>query len=127
VAGYKLFFVSAQGKFWICSMVHTEKSIMDITLDDLYANYRKKSCQKGCGVYCAVSTSLVVQQPVRVLGSEIMSRARRIAMAAGRSLMPRLGKARSGALVDPEKAQQMNGHSDPRPSADQDINTRKAA
>ena len=41
-AGYKLFFVSAQGKFWICSMVHTEKHIMDITLDDLYANNRKK-------------------------------------------------------------------------------------
>jgi MoaA/NifB/PqqE/SkfB family radical SAM enzyme len=45
VAGYKLFFVSAQGKFWICSMVHTDKHIMDVTLDDLYANYRKKSCQ----------------------------------------------------------------------------------
>ena len=64
VAGYKLFFVSAQGKFWICSMVHTEKHIMDVTLDDLYANYRKKSCQEGCGVYCAVSASLLVQKPV---------------------------------------------------------------
>src|SRR5439155_22157208 len=57
MAGYKLFFVSAQGKFWICSMVHTNKDIMDVTLDDLYANYRKKSCQEGCGVYCAVSAS----------------------------------------------------------------------
>jgi hypothetical protein len=42
MAGYKLFFVSAQGKFLICSMVHTDKQIMDVTLDDLYANYRKK-------------------------------------------------------------------------------------
>ncbi len=70
MAGYKLFFVSAQGKFWICSMVHTDKHIMDVTLDDLYANYRKKSCQKGCGVYCAVSASLLVEKPAQVLGKE---------------------------------------------------------
>jgi MoaA/NifB/PqqE/SkfB family radical SAM enzyme len=77
-AGYKLFFVSAQGKFWICSMVHTDKHIMDVTLDDLYANYHKKECQKGCGVYCAVSTSLIVQKPVQVITNEIVSRAKRL-------------------------------------------------
>jgi hypothetical protein len=59
-------------------MVHTEKHIMDITLDDLYANNRKKSCQEGCGVYCAVSTSLLVQKPASVITKEIVSRARRI-------------------------------------------------
>lgn len=59
-------------------MVHTEKHIMDITLDDLYANYRKKPCQAGCGVYCAVSTSLLVQKPVSVITKEIVNRARRI-------------------------------------------------
>ena len=78
MAGYKLFFVSAQGKFWVCSMVHTEKHILDITLDDLYANYRKKPCQKGCGVYCAVSTSLLVENPLRVIGKEVISRAARV-------------------------------------------------
>jgi hypothetical protein len=78
MAGYKLFFVSAQGKFWECSMVHTEKHIMDVTLEDLHANYRKKSCQAGCGVYCAVSTSLLVQQPISVISKEIVNRARRI-------------------------------------------------
>ena len=52
------------GKFLICSMVHTDKHIMDVTLDDLYANYRKKLCQKGCGVYCTVSASLLVEKPV---------------------------------------------------------------
>src|SRR5947207_661095 len=78
MAGYKLFFVSAQGKFWECSMVHSEKHIMDVTLDDLYANYRKKSCQAGCGVYCAVSTSLLVQKPASVISKEIVNRAKRI-------------------------------------------------
>lgn len=78
LAGYKLFFVSAQGKFWICSMVHTDKHIMDVTPDDLYANNRKKSCQAGCGVYCAVSTSLMVQKPATALTKEIVSRAKRV-------------------------------------------------
>jgi hypothetical protein len=59
-------------------MVHTDKHIMDITLDDLYANNRKKSCQEGCGVYCAVSSSLLVQKPVSVITKEIISRARRV-------------------------------------------------
>ena len=77
-AGYKLFFVSAQGIFWECSMVHGKKHIMDITPEDLHANHRKKSCQAGCGVYCAVSTSLLVQKPVSVIGKEIVNRAKRI-------------------------------------------------
>jgi MoaA/NifB/PqqE/SkfB family radical SAM enzyme len=77
-AGYKIFFVSAEGKFWLCSMQHTDKHIMDITPEDLYANYRKKSCQDGCGVYCAVSTSLVYQNPLRVAGREIVARAKRL-------------------------------------------------
>lgn len=59
-------------------MVHTEKHIMDVTLDDLQANHRKKSCQAGCGVYCAVSTSLLVQKPATVISKEIVNRARRI-------------------------------------------------
>ncbi|MDQ6914057.1 MAG: radical SAM protein [Verrucomicrobiota bacterium] len=77
-AGYKFFFVSARGKFWLCSMVHTEKNIMDVTLDDLYANYRKKECQKGCGIYCAISTSLILDNPVKVITDEVVSRAKRL-------------------------------------------------
>ncbi|HEV3408803.1 MAG TPA: radical SAM protein, partial [Chthoniobacterales bacterium] len=77
MAGYKLFFVSAKGKFWECSMRKTDMHIMDVTLDDLYANYRKKPCQEGCGVYCAVSTSLLVQNPAKMLGHEIVARAKR--------------------------------------------------
>jgi MoaA/NifB/PqqE/SkfB family radical SAM enzyme len=77
-AGYKLFFVSAQGKFWECSMVHGEKHIMDVTPEDLHANHRKKSCQTGCGVYCAVSTSLLVQNPVSLISKEVANRAKRI-------------------------------------------------
>jgi len=117
-AGYKLFFVSAQGKFWICSMVHTNKHIMDVTLDDLYANYKKKSCQKGCGVYCAVSASLLVEKPVRVLGKEILARAKRV---------PSLMRPLSGAgienstpenVTNPKGAHEVNGGSDGSPAAD---------
>lgn len=88
MAGYKLFFVSAQGKFWVCSMVHTEKHIMDITLEDLHDNYRKKPCQKGCGVYCAVSTSLLVENPLRVIGKEVISRAARVPAVVREAFSP---------------------------------------
>jgi MoaA/NifB/PqqE/SkfB family radical SAM enzyme len=62
-AGYKYFFVSALGKFWLCSQVRTERDIMDLTVDDLRAYNTKKECQQGCGVYCTVDTSLAVGDP----------------------------------------------------------------
>ena len=127
MAGYKLFFVSAQGKFWICSMVHTDKHIMDVTLDDLFANYKKKSCQEGCGVYCAVSASLLVEKPVRVLGKEILARAKRV---------PSLLRPLSGAginnsppqnVTNPNGASEMNGSTDGGPAADDGVTLGKGA
>nr|MDQ6938926.1 hypothetical protein [Verrucomicrobiota bacterium] len=43
-----------------------------------YANYRKKECQKGCGIYCAISTSLILDNPVKVITDEVVSRAKRL-------------------------------------------------
>jgi len=111
-AGYKLFFVSAQGKFWICSMVHTDKNIMDVTLDDLYANYRKKSCQDGCGVYCAVSTSLIVRSPLRVVGKEILSRAARIPKMFSDNLSSGGIAPGAGAPSNGQRADGVNHQSD---------------
>jgi MoaA/NifB/PqqE/SkfB family radical SAM enzyme len=76
-AGFKIFFVSAQGKFWICSMRHTDKHILDVTPEDLVANRGPKPCQDGCGVYCCVSTSLFYQHPFRQVGRELRARAKR--------------------------------------------------
>ena len=99
-------------------MVHTDKHIMDVTLDDLFANYKKKSCQEGCGVYCAVSASLLIEKPVRVLGKEILARAKRV---------PSLLRPLSGAginnstpenITNPNGAHEMNGSTDGGPSAD---------
>ena len=118
VAGYKLFFVSAQGKFWICSMVHTDKHIMDVTLDDLYANYRKKSCQEGCGVYCAVSASLLVEKPVQVLGKEIIARAKRVRSMLSPSSGPRINDLPAADVTNPNGTRQMNGSTKSGPSAD---------
>src|SRR6476619_6668606 len=127
MAGYKLFFVSAQGKFWICSMVHTDKHIMDVTLDDLYANYRKKSCQKGCGVYCAVSASLLVERPAQVLGKEIVARAKRIPSTVRRSLTSNTDKATHGTITNPDGPRQMNGSTNGGPSADDRVTFGKSA
>jgi MoaA/NifB/PqqE/SkfB family radical SAM enzyme len=125
MAGYKLFFVSAQGKFWICSMVHTDKHIMDVTLDDLYANYRKKSCQEGCGVYCAVSASLLVQKPLTVLGKEIVARAKRLPSILQMSSSPRLNNVRSAGVTNPNGAQEMNDGTEGGPSTDDCVSFRE--
>lgn len=70
-AGYKYFFVSSTGKFWLCSQVRTERSIMDITPTDLLSYNKKKDCQARCGVYCTINTSLLVNHPLRFLGREV--------------------------------------------------------
>jgi MoaA/NifB/PqqE/SkfB family radical SAM enzyme len=127
MAGYKLFFVSAQGKFWICSMVHTDKHIMDVTLDDLYANYRKKSCQKGCGVYCAVSASLLVEKPVPVLGNEIVARAKRLPSIWSQSSNSQISNLTRGASKNPNDAHKMNGSTEGGPSADEGVTLRENA
>ena len=118
VAGYKLFFVSAQGKFWICSMVHTNKHIMDVTLDDLFANYKKKSCQEGCGVYCAVSASLLVEKPVRVLGKEILARAKRVPSLLRPLSGPRTNNSTPESITNPNGTHEMNDSTDGGPTAD---------
>ncbi len=125
MAGYKLFFVSAQGKFWICSMVHTDKHIMDVTLDDLYANYRKKSCQEGCGVYCAVNASLLVEKPVAVLGKEIVARAKRLPSIWSRSSGSQISNFTRTGVTNPNDAQKMNGSTEGGPSADEGVTLRE--
>jgi hypothetical protein len=125
MAGYKLFFVSARGKFWICSMVHTDKHIMDVTLDDLYANYRKKSCQEGCGVYCAVSASLLVEKPISVLGKEIIARAKRVPTMLSPSSSPRINNSLPAGITNPDGTQEMNGSAKGGPSANDRVTLRK--
>jgi MoaA/NifB/PqqE/SkfB family radical SAM enzyme len=126
MAGYKLFFVSAQGKFWICSMVHTDKHIMDVTLDDLYANYRKKSCQEGCGVYCAVSASLLVEKPIAVLGKEIVARAKQVPSMFHTASRPRGGDPTPRGITNPDGTHKMNGSTNGSPSADDPEALRKS-
>ena len=99
-------------------MVHTNKHIMDVTLDDLYANYKKKSCQEGCGVYCAVSASLLVEKPVRVLGKEILARAKRVPSLLRPLSGSGINNSTPGSLANPNGADEMNGSSDSGPAAD---------
>jgi hypothetical protein len=107
-------------------MVHTDKHIVDVTLDDLYANYRKKSCQEGCGVYCAVSASLLVEKPVQVLGNEIVARAELIPSIFRRSLTPNTDKATHGTITNPDGTHEMNGGTKSSPCADNGVTLRKS-
>lgn len=102
-------------------MVHTDKHIMDVTLDDLYANYRKKSCQEGCGVYCAVSASLMVQKPVRVLGKEIAARAKRVPSLLRRATASNGNEAAGVTPANPEGTQKVNGGGNGRPHANSGV------
>lgn len=66
VAGYKYFYLSARGKFWLCCVNRQPNiDIMDVTPELLRSYFHKKACQKGCGVYCVVSESLANNHPVR--------------------------------------------------------------
>lgn len=85
-AGFKIFFVSARGTFWQCSMVRDEIPLEQVRAEDLRGYYRRKSCQKDCGVYCAVTASLLHERPLRMFGNEVATRVRRI--AAGRRTPP---------------------------------------
>jgi len=76
VAGYKYFFVSAFGKFWPCSMLRTETDFLDVTPELLKSYFVKKECQASCGVYCVVSTSLLLEKPLRFGLDELFSRRR---------------------------------------------------
>jgi hypothetical protein len=110
-------------------MVHTDKHIMDVTLDDLYANYRKKSCQEGCGVYCAVSASLLVEKPIGVLGKEIVARAKRVPtmLSSSSSSSPRINNPLPAGVTNPDGTHEMNGRAKGGPSADDRITLREGS
>ena len=74
VAGYKYFFVTTRGKFWLCSMNRSPNiDIMDVTPELLKSYFHKKECQDGCGVYCIVSESLANNHPVRFAAREALA------------------------------------------------------
>jgi len=66
IAGYKFIFVSAKGKFWLCSTKREPNiGIMEVTPELLKRYNHKKECQNGCGVYCIISESMALNHPLR--------------------------------------------------------------
>ena len=71
IAGYKYFFVSAKGKFWLCSLNRQPNiDFMEVTPELLNSYSHKKECQDGCGVYCVVSESMAYKQPLKFAARE---------------------------------------------------------
>lgn len=96
VAGYKYFFVSAQGKFWLCSMNRRPNiDVMDVTPKLLKSYFHKKDCQDNCGVYCVISESLAYQNPVRFAAREAWDRAQGKLAGIKNSLMGRNEKPKT--------------------------------
>ncbi len=77
-AGYKIFFVSAKGKFMECSMRPTERDLLEMTIEEMRTYFHKKDCQAGCGVYCSVGISMFRDHPVRYVSAELLPRARQV-------------------------------------------------
>ncbi len=78
LAGYKIFFVSAQGDFWLCSQVKTDKKIEEVSLEDLKSYNHKKECQTHCGIYCVISNSLFIQNPLSFIAREVPCKVKRV-------------------------------------------------
>lgn len=83
VAGYKVFFVSAEGHFWPCSVVRTRRPIEEVTLAELRTWDREKPCQAGCGIACVIQHSLLMRHPLRYVAGEVAPRLRRHLGAGG--------------------------------------------
>lgn len=79
VAGYKYFFVSAKGEFWMCSMNRTPGTdILAVTREMLRSFKGPKPCQDGCGVYCIVGLSIGRANPIRFGLAEAQGLTKRI-------------------------------------------------
>ncbi len=88
VAGYKYFFVSAKGEFWLCSMNHgPSPHIMDVTPELLRSYFHKKDCQDGCGVYCVVTESIANNSPLKYAAVEAWDLVQQKAGKAKRNLL----------------------------------------
>jgi len=83
LAGYKIFFVSAQGAFWPCSIVRTDLPIEEVDQSTLDGWDREKECQDVCGVTCGISNSLFLARPIPYLAAEVGPKIRRY-LGAGR-------------------------------------------
>ena len=83
VAGWKVFFVSATGHFWPCSVVRTTRPIEEVTLAELKSWDRPKPCQAGCGIACVIQHSLLMRRPLRYVAGEIAPRVRHYLGAGG--------------------------------------------
>ncbi len=85
LAGYKIFFVSGDGKFWLCSHRPTDLDILQVSTADLHGYAGRKGCEPHCGIYCAVNNSVFITSPTRFVAAELGPRFRQaVNMVLGR-------------------------------------------
>jgi hypothetical protein len=67
-----------------------------------------------------------VEEPLQVLGKEIVARAKRIPSRIRRSLTPNTDKATHGTITNPDGTHEMNCRTNGSPSADDRVALRKS-
>jgi hypothetical protein len=87
---------------------------------------RKKSCQKGSGVYCAISASLLVEKRIAVVGKEIVARAERVPSIFYISSSPPIGDPKPRGIANPDGTHEMNDSANGSPSADDRVTLRES-
>jgi hypothetical protein len=79
LGGSKFLYVNAAGETQFCSQNREFcKPLLDMTLDDLQANHRHKTCEPGCALGCTRLVSHALGAPVKTLKTSLalMSRLR---------------------------------------------------
>jgi MoaA/NifB/PqqE/SkfB family radical SAM enzyme len=74
LGGSKFLYVNAAGEVQFCSQNREFcKPLLAMTVDDLRANHRHKSCEPGCALGCARLVSHAIGDPLRTLKTSLAS------------------------------------------------------
>jgi hypothetical protein len=72
LGGSKFLYVNAAGQVQFCSQNREfQKSLLEMTHDDLRANNRHKACEPGCVLGCARLVSHALGEPLKTIGTSL--------------------------------------------------------
>lgn len=72
LGGSKFLYVNAAGNVQFCSQnSEFQKPLLDMTVSDLHANHRHKTCEPGCALGCARLVSHALGEPFKTLRTSL--------------------------------------------------------
>jgi MoaA/NifB/PqqE/SkfB family radical SAM enzyme len=72
LGGSKFLYVNGQGQVQFCSQnTEFQKPLSEMTVSDLHANHRHKTCEPGCALGCARLVSHALGEPLKTLQTSL--------------------------------------------------------